>query len=178
MSQFAIPILDDVRNAISLPPPPMLDQLTGNLIRYANADSPRYVDLAVAKDKNIVYIDEEIDVYSHPGSHRHYRMMIRRLPWVADLRLILCAAHHMQLIGEYQFSYEQRTGLAADMERGYWDVSYCIPTERIKADSDTDTDVDITIPYNMRRRIWTELFFAMGHKVKFGSSVLLLHHKK
>lgn len=176
MPQFTNKIADDVRNHLTLPPPPMYDIRTGVLVPVDAGD--RYNDVAVVKASNIVYVDEELDVWAYPGSCNHYRMMIRRMPWKADLMLILEAARHMQLVDRYELNYEHREGLLPEMESGFWDVAYTIPKEQVKVDADTLVWKDIVISYSLRKCIWIELFSAMGHKVKWGGSVLNVRKRK
>lgn len=178
MSQFTISIAEDVRQGLTIVPPPMWDRRTGEFVPYADAASGRYDDVAKVKGENVVYVDEELDVYAHPGSHSHYRMMIRRMPWRADLNLILSAAHHMLLIGDYSFEYERREGLIPAMEAGFWDVQYSLPHEQLMADGDTLVNQEVVIPYARRKKIWIELFSALGHKVKWGGAVLNVRNRK
>lgn len=178
MSQFTITIPDDARQSLTVPPPPMWNKRTGEFIQYADPTSGRYADVARVKAGNTVYVDEELDVYKHPGSHSHYRMMIRRMPWRADLELILRAAHHLMLIGEYTCEYEHREGLSPDMESGFWDVQYMVPRQQLMVDADTMVWSEVVIPYAQRKRIWLDLFAAMGHKVKWGGAVLNVRKRK
>ena len=171
-------IAEDIKSKLTIVPPPMLNRRTGELIPYASAGDVRYKDMAIIKANNVVYIDEELDVYDHPGSHSHYRMMIRRMPWKADLQLILAAAQHMLLIGPYKMLYDRREGLSPDMESGFWDVKYTLPNENIRADADTFCMKEVNIQYEHRKRIWIELFAAMGHKVKWGNSVLNVRKRR
>ena len=172
MPQFAISIAEDIRKDLTRVPPPIWNKRTGEFVPYASAGDIRYLDLNIMKSVNVVYVDEELDVYAHPGSHSHYRMMIRRMPWKADLQLILAAAQHMLLIGPYELTYEHREGLSPDMESGFWDLKYSLATEQFKMDADTLCWQEVAVPYHQRKRIWMELFAAMGHRVKWGSSVL------
>lgn len=178
MPHFAISISEQDRTSLSVPPPPLYNKLTGELVPWGFSTHPRYGDYAVFKAENTVYVDEELDVYAHPGSHSHYRMMIRRMPVSADLRLIMNAAKHMMLISEYSIEYENREGLAPDMESGFWDVQYTVSREQMMADGDTLYHHDVVIPYSMRKRIWLELFSALGYKVKWGGSVLNVRKRK
>ena len=178
MSQFAIQISDDLRSQLTLPTPPMWDKRSGELIPYADSGDARYTDVAIMKKTNVVYVDEELDVFAHPGSTSHYRMMIRHMPWRADLLVILAAARHMLMIGEYSCEYDHREGLSPELESGFWDVKYKIPHEQIMADCDTLANQEVVIPYAMRKKIWMELFAAMGHKVKWGGLVLNVRKRK
>lgn len=176
MSAFTTTISDSDRVGLTVAPPPVY-QRDGTLCDPVPMTDAR-VSARAMKEANLVYIDEELDAYDHPGSLRHYRMMVRCMPWRSDLNVIMRAAQHMGLVGEYQVTYDERTGLNAELERGFWDVQYTIAREEYLRDADLRAATDIYIPFAMRRRIWTELFSALGHRVKFGTSVLNVRRKR
>lgn len=172
MSQFSIPIDDNDRCRITIPPPPMYGA-DGSEIPYPIPVVGSYEDLRIMKRSTVLYIDEELDIYDHPHTRTHFRMMIRNLPYQADLNVILRAANHMMLISNYSKSYERRVGVDAKFESGYWDVKYELAAESFHADHDTMREYEVPVTHDMRRRIWIELFNAMGYPtVKFGHAVL------
>lgn len=175
MSFFRTPILDSDRDGLSVAPPPAYNR-KGELLPD-KASEGKYLDMAVMKSRYVVFVDEELDVYEHPGSLRHFRMMIRFMPFKSDLNVILSAAHHMQLLDEYSFSFEQRQGLSSEFERGYWDVRYTTATEVLNIDAESEGRVPVHVTYEQRRRIWIEMFKALGYNVKWGNMVLNVKRK-
>lgn len=177
MSNFAFSIADDDRSSLSVMPPPIYRK-DGTLVERDNHLNERLLQMAAIKDRNVARIDEELDVFNHPGSLRHYRMMIRSFPFDADLRLIMRAAQHMLLVEDFSIEYVEQTGLDPSLERGYYDVSYTSARESFLHDADTSAVSMVYIPYALRRRIWSELFSSLGHTVKWGSSVLNVRKRR
>lgn len=177
MSHFANSIADADRSALSVLPPPIYRN-DGSLVERDRFLPERILQMSAIKDRNVARIDEELDVFNYPGSLRHYRMMIRSFPFDADLRLIMRAAQHMLLVEDFSISYVEQTGLDPSLERGYYDVSYTSARESFLHDADTSAVSSVYIPYAMRRRIWSELFSALGHSVKWGSSVLNVRKRR
>lgn len=177
MSSYNYRISTEDREHCTVPPPPELKR-DGTMVQLYPLGVKRYNDLMFEKQGMTVFIDEELDAYDHPGSLRHYRMMIRCLPHRHDINIVLAAARHMLLVSKYEVAYEEREGLDPTLERGYWDVRYEIARDQMRADDDTHVNVDIYVPYMERRRIWMELFEAMGYRVKWGSSVLNVRRRK
>lgn len=177
MSHFAFSIPDADRSMLSVVPPPVY-RADGTFVLQSDTSSPYREQMEHLKAHNLVRVDEELDVFNHPGSLRHYRMMIRSFPFEADLRLIMRAAQHMLLVEEYEIEYTEQTGLDPSLERGYFEVSYTTARESFFHDADTSAVSVVYIPYAMRRRIWTELFSSLGHSVRWGGSVLNVRKKR
>lgn len=177
MSQFAILIPDADRMALSVMPPPVY-RADGTLVEQAEADADRLLQAELLKAHNTVRIDEELDVFGHPGSLRHYRMMIRSLPFAADLRLVMRAAQHMLLVEDFEIKYVEQQGLDPALERGYYEVCYTSARESFNIDDDTSGLTPVYIPYAMRRRLWSEMFASLGHVVRWGDSVLNVRKRK
>lgn len=176
MSLYTTRISDRNRLGLSIPPPPEYDKW-GVFIGTDLSGNEKYLNASTLKEKMIVYVDEELDVYEHPASLRHFRMMIRCMPWEEDLDVIMRAAQHMLLLESYSFTFEQRLGLSPELERGYWDVRYVASTEVIHLDNGAEGRVPVHITHELRKQIWLELFAALGHKVKWGDRVLNVKRK-
>lgn len=170
MSSFVSPIFDHDRAGCTVPPQPLYKR-DGTLCEPVPLSDAR-LNAQRIKRTNIVYVDEELDAYDHPGSLRHYRMMIRCMPFRSDLNIILRAAQHMLLVDQFSIAYQQQTGLNPDLESGYWDIEYTIAREEYARDAEITSLSDVYIPYDQRIRIWTELFSSLGHRVKWGNTVL------
>lgn len=177
MSSFNIKIDDRDRENCTVPPPPE-QRKDGSLVQVYPLGAKRYADLAMMKDGMTVYVDEELDTYDHPGSLRHYRMMIRRMPYRADLNILMSAAMHMNLISKWKVEYAEHESLDPHLERGYWDVSYEIANEQMMADADMRVVADVYVPYSLRRKVWQELFEALHYHVQWGSSVLNVRKRR
>lgn len=176
MSAYNTTISEYDRTCVSVQPPPVYRR-DGTLCS-PSAITDEMLNAQRFKERNVVYIDEELDAYDHPGSLSHYRMMIRCLPFKADLNIIMCAARHMNLLHDFYIKYEQSPGLNPDLESGYWDIQYTIATEEYPRDAEVVEFSDVYIPYSQRRRIWIEMFTALGHKVKWGNTVLNVRKRK
>lgn len=189
MSSFATVIPLSVRTNMTLCPPPIYDG-EGTLYDLAPDMVQRASDLAIVKRQHPVYIDEELDSYVHPGTKEHYRMTLRCLPYPADVELLTLAAEHMHLGRDFVVSYERREDLDPSLEATYVSISYraavvkneCghVHPERFptKLDADTTGEIPVIIDYWLRRRIWNELFEAMGYKVVWGNRVLNIKRRQ
>lgn len=177
MSSFHTKIDDRDRENCTVPPPPA-QRKDGSMVQLYPLGQQRYADLALMKEDMTVYVDDELDAYDHPGSLRHYRMMIRCMPYRSDLNIIMAAARHMHLISDWHIEYAEREGLDPMLERGYWDVSYEIANEQMMADADICAVADVYVNYSLRCKVWKELFEAMGWHVKWGSSVLNVRKRR
>lgn len=176
MSLYTTRLSDADRLGLSVPPPPEYDK-RGELLGSDLTGREKYQNAALLKEKNVVYVDEELDLFEHPASLRHFRMMVRCMPWESDLDVIMQAARHMMLLESYSFTFEQRAGLSPELEHGYWDVRYVAATEAFHLDNGTEGRVPVHITHALRKQIWLELFSALGHKVKWGDRVLNVKRK-
>lgn len=176
MSGFSSSITGADRAALTVVPPPVYKR-DGTLCEPMRVNDD-HLNAARIKQHNVVFVDEELDAYDHPGSLRHYRMMVRCMPFRADLNVIMRAAQHMLLIGDYSIAYEQAQALHPDLESGYWDIEYTIAREEFSRDEEILAISDVYVPYAERRRIWIELFSSLGHKVKWGNTVLNVRKRR
>lgn len=183
---FAIPIAPEVKAGLTVCPPPSVaevchfransagGEVTVRLAPYTDNREllRRYADMAAQKRRMIVRIDEELDVFEHPGTAEHYRMMIRDISSRADLTVIMDAARHLGLVSKYDITYDVREGLREEFEQSYISVAYTIGEKAIDSDGSLQRRVPIFIPYDQRRNCWRGLFEAMGYATRWGDCVL------
>lgn len=178
MPKFTTIIPEEERGLITLPPPPWYNERTGEWVAYATTDPARYADIAMRKSEMTVYVDEELDVFNHPGSLTHFRMMVRCCPWREDLRLIMRAAQHMQLVQSWNMTYRAVEGVDERYVKGYWDIEYTSGRTSVCIDDDSIGNIDVYVPYGKRRRIWGEMFEALGYTVRWGSSIINVRKRR
>lgn len=163
-------ISQDVRNLMSICPPPLTTP-DGEVLPYPASFVQRYEDVRAMKQRSPIYIEEELDDSEDYHTTTKFRMLIRCLSSDADLRVIMAAAQHLELVSQYTIKRGENDQLDPAFEIDYYEVLYTLSRHSVMIDDNVERQVYTDITQQERKAIWICLFEAAGYKVSWGNAL-------